>query len=99
MSSSYSTREENMTEQELTILRLNLKIEVHLFLLRGLYSALANISPDASKAFRDRFAALRQEHGKIAIQGLAPGYSDLVAAEYQEALEDALSNIEAGFHS
>ena len=86
-----------MTEAELEILRLKLRLEVHQVLLRGLYSGLANISPDAAQTCRNQFAALRQEHSKIVIRGLPPATSDMVAAEYQEALEDVLSNIEAGF--
>ena len=86
-----------MTEVELKILRLRLRQEVHQELLRGLYTGLANSSPTAAQAFRDRFADLRRNRSGIAIRGLPPAMSDMVAAEYQEALEDALSHIEAGF--
>lgn len=58
-----------MTESELEIVRLKLRLEIHQILLRGLYSGLANSSADGSQAYRDRFAA-RKEHGKIAIPGL-----------------------------
>lgn len=85
-----------MTEAELEICRLKMKFEVHLVLLHGLYTGLANSSPSAGQALREKFAALRQEHAKIAISNLPEGYSDLFAAEYQEALEDALSSIEEG---
>jgi len=88
-----------MTEAELDILRLKLKIEVHQLLLRGLYTGLVNSSPTGPQAYRDRFAALRQEHSKIAIPGIPPEYSDMLSGEYQEALEDTLSFIEAGFRS
>ena len=85
-----------MTEIDLEILRLRLRMEVHQVLLRGLYSGLANIFPSAAKMCRDQFATLRREHSKTAIRGLPPASSDLISAEYQEALEDVLSNIEAG---
>lgn len=86
-----------MTEHELEILRLKASLEVHLTLLRGLYTALANTSPAAAKGFRGQFEALRKAHQKIAIQGVAPEYSELLAGEYQDALDDALKQIEAGF--
>jgi hypothetical protein len=86
-----------MTEIKLEILRLKLKIEVHHVLLRGLYTGLANSSPTGPQAYRDRFADLRREHSKIAIPGIPPEYSDMISAEYQEALEDTLSSIETGF--
>jgi hypothetical protein len=88
-----------MTEVELEILRLRLRAEVHQVLLRGLYTGMANTSPSAAQGVRDQFAKLRQEHSKIVIRGLPPTSSDMVAAEYQEALEDALSHIEAGFRT
>jgi len=87
-----------MTENELEILRLKLKLEVHQVLLRGIYTGLANSSPTGPRAYRDRFADLRREHSKIAIPGIPPEYSDMISAEYQAALEDALKFIEAGFH-
>lgn len=56
-----------MTEPELEILRLKLSLEVHRVLLRGLYTMLANTSPAAAQAQRDRFAELRASHATIAI--------------------------------
>jgi hypothetical protein len=88
-----------MTEGELQTLRLKARLEVLQVLIRGLYTGLANISPNAAQGWRNRFAELRKEHAKIAIPGVPSEYSDLIAAEYQEALEDSLSNIESGFHS
>jgi hypothetical protein len=85
-----------MTETELEILRLKLRLEVHRVLLRGLYTMWANTSPAAAQAQLDRFAALRAEHAKIVIPSLRPEYSDLIAEEYQDALDDTLSAIEAG---
>ena len=86
-----------MTEAELEILRLKIQLEALRVLLRMLYTGLANSSPSGPQAFRDQFDHLRQEHAKIALPGIAPEYSDLVAAEYQEALDDLLSYITAGF--
>ncbi len=88
-----------MTERELEILRLKVKIEVLHVLLRGLYTGLANSSPNGARAYRDRFSMLRLEHAKIVIPGVPPEYSDLVAAEYQEVLDDTLSDIESGFRA
>jgi hypothetical protein len=53
-----------MTEVELEILRLRLRVEVHQELLRGLYTGLANSSPTAAQVFRDQFAILHQERFK-----------------------------------
>jgi hypothetical protein len=88
-----------MTEVELEILRSRLRQEVHQLLLRGLYTGLANSSPTAAQTFRDQCADLRKRHSQLAIRGVEPGQSDLIAGEFQDALEDALSNIEAGFRT
>ena len=88
-----------MSPQELDLLRVKVKLEVMLTLHRGLYTGLANSSPAAMEAMKIQFSNLRNGHAQIAIKGLAPEYSDMVSGEYQEALEDALSFIEAGFHS
>jgi hypothetical protein len=86
-----------MTETELEILRLRLRAEVHQLLLRGLYTGLANSSPTAAQEYRRQFAALRKQHSQLAIRGVDAAQSELIAGEFQEALEDVLSNIEAGF--
>ena len=88
-----------MTEAELETFRLKAKIEAIHVLLRMLYTGLANSAPSGPQPYRDQFASLRREHGKIALKGLDPVTSDLIAAEYQEALDDLLTYIEAGFRS
>jgi hypothetical protein len=45
-----------MTENELEILRLKLKLEAHQVLLRGIYTGLANSSLTGPRAYRDPFA-------------------------------------------
>lgn len=88
-----------MTPDEMEILRLKLRIEVVRVLLRGLYTALAKSSPAAAQALRDQFADLRQRHGQITLPGHPAVYSDMVAGEYQDELNNLLSFIESGFPS
>ncbi|MGO9263441.1 MAG: hypothetical protein ACLQBA_00910 [Candidatus Binataceae bacterium] len=85
-----------MTPAELEILRFRVQLEALRVLVRGLYTGIANSSPTAPAILRERFAALRNEHGKIALKGTTPEQSDLIAAEYQEALDDLLQFIEGG---
>ena len=86
-----------MTETDLELWRLKAKIEAIRVLLRVLYTGMANSSPTGAESLRDRFAALRQDHGRITFPGLPPEYSDALSAEYQEALDDLLTSIESGF--
>ena len=86
-----------MTESELEAFRLKMQVQVLHVLVEGLYTGLANSSPDAAQALRDRFAKLRQQHSRIVLPNLPDGYSDMLAAEYQEALDESLRSIEKGF--
>ena len=84
-----------MTEEELEILRLRMQIHALQVLVTMLYTSLAQSSPTAPQDLRDQFASLRSNHERIALTGLKPGYSDLIAGEYQEALDDLLKLIES----
>ena len=85
-----------MTEAELEAFRLKMQVQVLRVLVEGLYTGLANSSPDAAQVLRDQFARLRQEHSRIVLPNLPEGYSDMLAAEYQDALEETLRFIEDG---
>lgn len=85
-----------MTEQELQILQLRMKIEALYILVRGLYSGIVGTSPTGIEYLKRQFAALRQHASLVAIKGLPPEQSDLAAGEFQTALEDFLSDLEAG---
>ena len=84
-----------MTEQELEILRLKMQIHALQVLVTMLYTSLAQSSPNAPQDLREKFASLRSDHDQIVVKGLKPGYSDLIAGEYQEALDDLLKLIES----
>lgn len=64
---------------------------------RQLYTSLANNSPDGLQSVRAVFAQLRENHSQMVLSGTAPEFSDLVAAEYQAALDNLLRFIEDGF--
>lgn len=85
-----------MTPEELDLFRLKVRVAVLLNLVRGLYTGLANSSPAAHEALLEKFSALRQDHSKIVLKGIAAEYSDMLAAEYQEALDEYLKDIESG---
>lgn len=87
---------QSMTPQELEMLRLRVQLEALRVLVRGLYTGIANSSPTTPAVLRERFVALRAEHSQIALKGIGPEQSDLIAAEYQEALDDLLQFIEGG---
>ena len=85
-----------MTESELEILRIKVSIVALRVAVYGLYVGMANSSPTAAKAIREKFASVRKEYDKIALSGVGPEMSDTVAAEYREALDELLTFIESG---
>jgi hypothetical protein len=85
-----------MTSEELEQFRLKAQLEALRVLVRGLYTGLANSSPCAAASLRVRFADLRKSHSQVVLKGVDPAYSDMLAAEHQNALEDLLSFIEEG---
>jgi hypothetical protein len=52
------------------------------------------MSPTAPTELRHLFATLRAQSSKIALKDRAPEQSDLLAAEYQDALDSLLKFIE-----
>lgn len=88
-----------MTEIELEVLRLRLRIEAHQKLLTGIYTWLASSSPIAAKVIQDQFAKLREGHLALVIPGLPPATSDMIAAEFQSALDDVLREIEGNIRT
>lgn len=86
-----------MTEEELEIIRLKAQLEALRVLVRFLYIALGNSSHTAATTLLAKFQELRQEHGNIVLSDRPAVESDMVAAEYQEALNEFLSFIESGF--
>jgi len=88
-----------MTEDELRVLRLQVRIVALEALVHALCTGLARTLPDARQAIRDQFQVFRQKHSQIALPGVAPEYSDLVSGEYQDALDDVLKKAEQCFRS
>ena len=85
-----------MTEQELEIVRIKIRLNVLLDLVRALYSAEARSSPAAAHRIQATFAKMRTEHSNVVLKGLNPVLSHQMAQEGMEALEEYLSQIEGG---
>lgn len=79
-----------MTEQELEIIRANLRIEVLKICVSGLYTAVAGLSPSFAPKLLEILENLRQESSKIVPKGFPPEYSDLISGELQEAFSEIL---------
>lgn len=88
-----------MTQEELEALRIKAQLEALRVLMRMLYTGLANSSSSAAIEARAKFAALRQEHGRVVLSDRSAVESDMVTAEFQEALDDLLTYIESGIKS
>jgi hypothetical protein len=88
-----------MNELELSNLQAKVKIEVFRQLIKVLYVAAVQARPDAEKSFRQLFANMRATGEELRLKNYPPEQSMLIAAEYQDALDSILSEIEAAFDS
>ena len=79
-----------MTEKELEIVRLKAKILALETVLSTLFSALGRTFPSFSQSFRETGNAMKEEYSMLAVKGYPPELSDLLAGEYQEALDELL---------
>lgn len=85
-----------MTPEELEIVRFKVKILALETVLDSFCNAVASSSPTAPAALRMKFQDFRKKHSKIVLPGYSAEYSDLLAGEYQEALDDILTKLENG---
>lgn len=85
-----------MTPQTLEIVRLKAQIHALQVLVRTLFVGVGMQSSTAADGVRQHFAALRAQHAQIALEHIDPAESDMVAAEFQEAVDDLLRFIEEG---
>jgi hypothetical protein len=86
-----------MTEDELEVLRLKVRIVVLESLVHALCTVLARTLPGARQAMLDQFQLFRQKQSQVVLPGFPPEISDMVAGEYQEALDDVLKAAEKYF--
>ena len=83
-----------LTPEELDHFRTKLKVEALWTLVRALYTAAARMTPNGAQNLREQFQVLRQTTDTVAIPGLPPEYSNLVADEFRAALDDYLTDLE-----
>jgi hypothetical protein len=84
-----------MTPSELEQVRVIARHLVTQTALEMLYKTLVRSSPVFAQSFLDAAAAWRQSAGETRFPWASPEYSDLLNAEYQQALEDFLHAIES----
>jgi hypothetical protein len=85
-----------MTEHELEIVKLKSQMQALQLVVRVLCSALGRTFPTFGPSLLETGKHAQEEYSKIALKGYPPELSDLIAGEYQEALDDLLKYIEDG---
>lgn len=83
-----------MTEIDLKFLKLNCRAEATEIMLVALLSALSRSAPSFAQSLLETGSQMREEYSRISFPGMPPEYSDLYAAEMQEAIDSLLSRIE-----
>jgi len=88
-----------VTESDLQTLRIIVSITAIRTLLRECLADMAASSPARGYRYREIFAKLRVTPQTLALNGIDPGLQDLATNEYQEALDELLSYVEAGLRN
>jgi len=88
-----------LTESDLQTLRIIVSITAIRTLLRECFAEIAATSLDRGSRYREIFARLRSNSQPLALNGIDPALQDLATNEYQDALDELLSYIEAGLIS
>ena len=83
-----------MTEQELETLRAKMRAEASTVFLFAVLESLARISPAGLPSLLGSAKQKQNEYQQIAVRGLPPEYSDLLAGEFQDAFSDLIKQIE-----
>ena len=83
-----------MTEQELEIVRAKLKTEALTVIFLGVCNALARSFPSFGPSLLSTVKAKQIEYQKVVMKDVSPAISDLMAAEFQEAFDDLVKQIE-----
>ena len=83
-----------MTEQELEIVKLKMKIEALSLVFFGVCNALGRAYPAFVPSLLSTVKEKQIEYQSIALKGISPEISDLMAAEFQEAFDDLISLME-----
>ena len=86
-----------MTEQELEIVRLKMKIEALSVIFFGVCNALGRTSPAFLPSLLKTAKEKQLEYQVVALKGVSPELSDLIAGEFQEAFNDLISQMENSF--
>lgn len=75
-----------MTENDLHLIKVAAKLLVLETTLQQAFMALAKSSPSAAESLRVWANQAEEESAKVTISGYTAEMSDLISAEYQEAL-------------
>ena len=83
-----------MTEQELELVRAKMKTEALTVLVLALCNVLSRSSTAFLPSLLDSAKQKQNQYQKIAVHGLSPEYSDLLAGEFQDAFSDLIGLME-----
>ena len=83
-----------MTEQELELVRAKMKTEALTVLVLALCNVLSRSSTAFLPSLLDSAKQKQNQYQQIAVHGLPPEYSDLLAGEFQDAFSDLIKLIE-----
>ena len=80
-----------MTEQELEIIRLDLRVQVLRTVVGNILVALSRLHPAIGPTFVQGWGAQLENLPDVPLSGVTAAQSDLLASERRDAIEETLS--------
>lgn len=83
-----------MTEQELEIVRLKIRLDAQAVILFAACNAMGRTFPTFLPSLLQTAKEKQTEYQSVALKGVSPELSDLMAGEFQEAFADLIAFME-----
>ncbi len=82
-----------MTEQELEVVKLKLRLEAVSVLTVNMYRLMAQSSSQLNFNIRNSLRQIEDDHANVVFASMKPEYSDMLAGEYEDALKGLIESI------
>lgn len=85
-----------MTEQELEVIKLKLRVEAHSILIVNLWRTLMSYDAKMAEKLQDSLDLIAEANSDVVFSHMLPGFSNLLSDEFNEVIEDLNKRINLG---
>jgi len=85
-----------MTEQELEVIKLKLRVEAHSILIVNLWRTLMSYDEKMAETLQDSLDLIAEANSDVVFSHMLPGFSNLLSDEFNEVILDLNRRITIG---